>query len=321
MTDKTSSVSPLSQKFYRNKPLNTIEIQGNDRLSAVDRDEQECGNNRNNKKKGFSADWLLNGYETALPPKKQGFQQVSKPKAFFQPKTREPSPPPVLTGFCSIKDLGPIKASGEPSPQDFLGEADLPYPLPTSLQERQTRQRKRAEQLRQLKIREEGEARENWRRVRRRRASFTGGIGMHSSLSSSPMSTVSPAVMGASLPTRSLSMSLSSSPSFSRSLSRLPLVSLSSPLSTKTNSHPRLGNQLKRCPSSPVKSATARKPRRCVGFDLRRTKVFEYEAGEEVCLSRPSSPVQREDGEKGYFDLRPRSCLRRHDEEEDEEED
>ncbi|KAF9418096.1 hypothetical protein BGZ76_004453 [Entomortierella beljakovae] len=59
-----------------------------------------------------------------------------------------------------------IAPVGEPVPQDFLGEADLPYPSPTTQQERQARQRKRAEQLRQLKLHEEREAKENWSRLR-----------------------------------------------------------------------------------------------------------------------------------------------------------
>ncbi|KAF9978828.1 hypothetical protein BGZ73_000098 [Actinomortierella ambigua] len=100
------------------------------------------------------------------------------------------------------------------APQDFLIEADLPYPAPATLQERQARQRQRAEQLRQLKIREEREA---VRDINRRRSIGTRRRGSSVSLSLPP-----PA------------------------------------------------------PSIVKGASSARTPK--VAFDLRRTKIFEYDA-------------------------------------------
>ncbi|KAF9160583.1 hypothetical protein BGX21_003967 [Mortierella sp. AD011] len=178
---------------------------------------------------------------------------------------RAPSPQPIQTGFCSIKSINSnnsnnsnnnnyIKPGGEPSPQDFLGEADLPYPLPSTLQERQARQRKRAEQLRQLKIREECE-RENRRpMILRRGNSFTAG-------------------MSSSLPT--LVEESDSRPQ--------PKTFVKRPIS-----------QLRRSPSSPAKTSIGNNiaMKTCrVKFDLSKNETFEYEVGEEwTSGSRPPSP-------------------------------
>lgn len=52
---------------------------------------------------------------------------------------------------------------------------------------------------------------------------------------------------------------------------------------------------LKRSPSSPAKKSGlgSGRPKNCVGFDLRRTKVFEYDASEEV--DKSSSPLSSGD--------------------------
>ncbi|CAO3571927.1 unnamed protein product [Mortierella alpina] len=201
--------------------------------------------------------------------KQSRYQQI-KPRTYFHTRTRSSSPPPVATGFCSISN--PVRGSEEePSPQDFLGEADLPYPLPSTLQERQTRQRKRAEQLRQLKIREECEARENRRRARRRGVSF---------------SAFTPTPSGS--PRFSFSQSLPAGAQLALGPPLMRSVSGSFSTPSRFGSH-RQKDRLQRSLSSSNKvdvvlssgRANARKPKRCVGFDLKTTKVFEYEVGEE----------------------------------------
>ncbi|KAF9573625.1 hypothetical protein EC968_008262 [Mortierella alpina] len=225
-----------------------------------------------------------------VPPKQARFQQI-KPRTYFHTRTRSSSPPPVATGFCSISS--PVKGNEEePSPQDFLGEADLPYPLPSTLQERQTRQRKRAEQLRQLKIREECEARENRRRSRRRGVSFSAYA---------PTSPGSPrSLFSQSLPAGAQPVSC---PPLMRSVSG----SFSS--SSRTGSN-RQKDRLQRSLSSSNKvdavvgggRGHVRKPRRCVGFDLKTTKVFEYEVGDE-CSPCTGSPKQ------DHINEERKSCL------------
>ncbi|KAF9101256.1 hypothetical protein BGX27_011552 [Mortierella sp. AM989] len=175
-------------------------------------------------------------------------------------RSRPSSPSPIQTGFCSISN-NHIKPGGEPSPQDFLGEADLPFPLPSTLQERQARQRKRAEQLRQLKIHEEREARENKCQVRRRGASFCEGM---------PTSTLQ------TLP------STSETEAHSRSQS---IPGPSGPGSQLTRSVSLLSK------ASGESKTLVKKPRRNVMFDLERNEFFEYELGEELSPgSRPASP-------------------------------
>ncbi|GJJ71119.1 hypothetical protein EMPS_03469 [Entomortierella parvispora] len=230
------------------------------------------------------------------PPQQQqprlnsrGFEQV-RPRTTLQNRTRAPSPPSVITGFCSISSKGTSASSGEPSPQDFLGEADLPYPLPSTLQERQARQRKRAEQLRQLKLREEREARESWRRIRRRGASFTAGI---------PPSNDNNNKNSTSNSAKGRPTSLLMSSSWSSNNQPQPIAAAAG-----TNHH------LKRSPSTPVakrgNAASAEKTsRRCVGFDLKRTKVFEYDAHEWSPCSTASTPASRQERDNGgeYYDL------------------
>ncbi|KAG0335302.1 hypothetical protein BG004_008500 [Podila humilis] len=243
-------------------------------------------------------------------PTRQGFYKVKPKNSFY--RARFPAPPPSLTSVhsnnnnnvksfskCSAQPPPPTMSSAhyecEPSPQDFLGEADLPYPLPSTLQERQARQRKRAEQLKQLEIREEREAREmNWRRLfRRRGASFSAGI----SLSSSTTNSSPPAAPTTSRPA---SMSFMSP--------RPPMCPSGGSCGPMSPSR----GLIKRCPSSPAKksgglidlslnnagmndssssnnnnsnnSATtnSRRSKNCVGFDMRRTKVFEYDANAEL---------------------------------------
>ncbi|KAG0049771.1 hypothetical protein BGZ83_005419 [Gryganskiella cystojenkinii] len=259
----------------------------------------------------------------------RGFEQVKpKPNTTLSNRTtRTPSPPSVNTGFCSIScragsGSGSINSacsmtSGEPSPQDFLGEADLPYPLPSTLQERQARQRKRAEQLRQLKLREEREeARENWRRIRRRGASFTAGVSCSSiSGSSSSSLSSSPSAIGgfsASSNSRPLSLSLSSSSSWVNNNASSPCRKALGTAATggagMALSLDRKGeqNHLKRSPSSPTKgNASSAKARRCVRFDLKRTKVFEYDVHEWTPCSTASTPASSSSTpeSKDYFDL------------------
>ncbi|KAF9405758.1 hypothetical protein BGZ94_003387 [Podila epigama] len=235
-------------------------------------------------------------------PPRQGFYKV-RPKSNFH-RARFPSPPPALTGISTTtyKDLDSASVSTgtgfgscEASPQDFLGEADLPYPLPSTLQERQARQRKRAEQLKQLKIREEREARENGRRIRRRGASFSAGV----SLATSPSvpTTTRPA---------SMTLGMRASQSQSQSTHTHPSLSFSLPwnlgldLDSTGNGKPGI----QRSPSSPARtgglcsgtgSGQTRK-KNCVGFDLRRTKIFEYDASEEVDKALSSSGSSGDEG-------------------------
>ncbi|KAF9290891.1 hypothetical protein BGZ68_005807 [Mortierella alpina] len=222
--------------------------------------------------------------------KQSRFQQI-KPRTDFHTRTRSSSPPPVATGYCSISS--PVKGSEEePSPQDFLGEADLPYPLPSTLQERQTRQRKRAEQLRQLKIREECEARESRRRARRRGVSF---------------SAYTPAPSGSPRSSFSQSLPAGAQSPLGSPLMRSASGSFSTPLRIGSN---RQKDRLQRSLSSSNKvdvvlstgRSSARKPKRCVGFDLKTTKVFEYEVGEE-CSPCSGSPNQDQNNEER------KSCL------------
>ncbi|KAF9990262.1 hypothetical protein BGZ75_002896 [Mortierella antarctica] len=222
--------------------------------------------------------------------KQSRFQQI-KPRTYFHTRTRSSSPPPVATaGFCSISS--PVKGrEEEPSPQDFLGEADLPYPLPSTLQERLTRQRKRAEQLRQLKIREECEARENRRRARRRGVSFSAYT---PAPSSSPRSSFSQSLPAGVQPASGAPLMRSVSGSFSTP-SRIGGYRQKDRLQRSLSS----SNKVDVLVSSG--RGNTRKPRRCVGFDLKTTKVFEYEVGEE-CSPCTGSPNQDHDSER-------KSCL------------
>ncbi|KAG0283402.1 hypothetical protein BGZ96_012229 [Linnemannia gamsii] len=251
-------------------------------------------------------------------------------KTYSLARTRAPSPPHVITGFCSISKT-PIKPSGEPSPQDFLGEADLPYPLPSTLHDRQTRQRKRAEQLRQLKIREECEAQEksntnfNRRRVIRRRGnSFSAGM-MYSPASTSSSS------LALSLPSPSSNSIFNSPALFSDSPSMPSYHQRHSQQSTAScrsaawhQQRLSLNQHLKRSPSSPIHGSSivnnlhlvnrhstcnigqgskdklaklselsTPPPRRRVAFDLVNIQVFEYDvSGDDWSPSSgPSSPT------------------------------
>ncbi|KAG0245776.1 hypothetical protein BGX31_006064 [Mortierella sp. GBA43] len=196
-------------------------------------------------------------------PLQHGFQRIN-PKTYFQARTRFSALPQLHTGFCSISQT-PIKSSGEPSPQDFLGEADVPYPSPATLQERQARQQKRTEQLERLRIHEEREDRENLRRARQRRASFSAGMDSGLATPHSPAS-------------RS-----SSAPAL---LSRPPPASQQEQLPSPTS-------QLRRSPSSPVNPSSSRgRLGRSVRFDLRKTRIFEFQVVEEFkSYSRASSPT------------------------------
>ncbi|KAK3828175.1 MAG: hypothetical protein J3Q66DRAFT_321991 [Benniella sp.] len=200
-----------------------------------------------------------------------GFHRI-KPRTYIQSRTRFSALPPVFTGFCSISQT-PIATSGEPSPQDFLGEADVPYPLPSTLQERQARQQKRAEQLRQLKIHEEREALESCRRIQRRRASYSTGM-------DSPLTA----------PHSPPSLALSTPVPMSRSLSAPETATLSNQKQELPQSLTvPAADPLKRSSSSPINMAS-RKSRHCVRFDLRKTRILEYEILEEwkPCSRSPS---------------------------------
>ena len=264
-----------------------------------DRVKGSCCSSNNNSDLGCAGCSVAPQQQRGL--NSRGFEQV-RPRTTLQNRTRAHSPPSVITGFCSISSQRSGSSSGEPSPQDFLGEADLPYPLPSTLQERQARHHKRAEQLRQLKLREEREARETWRRTRRRGASFTAGIppcndnninvniGSNSNGSSCPQE-------GAK--GRPLSLLLSSS--WSSNNHHQPIAGAAG---AETN-------HLKRSPSSPVSkgrnaASTEKTGRRSVGFDLKRTKIIEYDAYEWSPCTVVSSPASRQERDSGggYFGLR-----------------
>ncbi|KAF9358407.1 hypothetical protein BGX34_008947 [Mortierella sp. NVP85] len=199
-----------------------------------------------------------------------GFQRI-KPRTYIQSRTRFSALPPVFTGFCSISQT-PIATSGEPSPQDFLGEADVPYPLPSTLQERQARQQKRAEQLRQLEIHEERESLESCRRIQRRRASYSAGM-------DSPLTA----------PHAPPSLSLSTPVPMARSISAPETATLSNQKQELPQTLIVAADPLKRSPSSPINMAS-RKSRHRVRFDLRKTRIVEYEILEEwkPCSRSPS---------------------------------
>ncbi|KAF9537959.1 hypothetical protein EC957_007418 [Mortierella hygrophila] len=193
-------------------------------------------------------------------------------KTYSLARTRAPSPPCVITGFCSISK-SPIKPSGEPSPQDFLGEADLPYPLPSTLHDRQTRQRKRAEQLRQLKIREECEAKEktdsinnNRRRaIRRRVNSYSAGMMYSPASTSASSASTSSTTQHALSPPSSSSSCISSTPNSPAMFSDSPRMhSQSEPSSTTCfrsvawhQQRLSLNQHLKRSPSSPTRGSSS----------------------------------------------------------------
>ncbi|KAF9951716.1 hypothetical protein BGZ70_000884 [Mortierella alpina] len=266
--------------------------QGHDMHGSTERLQQDSDSNSSDK-----------DHEAPLPVQlKQSRYQQIKPRTYFHTRTRSSSPPPVATGFCSISN--PVKGSEEePSPQDFLGEADLPYPLPSTLQDRQTRQRKRAEQLRQLKIREECEARENRRRARRRGVSFSAftptpsGSARSSFSQSLPAGAAQLAALGPPL-MRSVSGSFSTA---SRIGSYRQKDRLQRSLSSSNKVDVVLGSG----------RANARKPKRCVGFDLKTTKVFEYEVGEEgsPCTGSPNQDEPHQEERKSCLsaDLTKRS--------------
>ncbi|KAF9905876.1 hypothetical protein EC991_001198 [Linnemannia zychae] len=196
---------------------------------------------------------------------------LSTRKTYSLARARAPSPPHVITGFCSISKT-PIKPSGEPSPQDFLGEADLPYPLPSTLHDRQTRQRKRAEQLRQLKIREDCEAEEKNNNSNRRRVfpSFRSPAWHQQRLSLN----------------QHLKRCPSSPARGSSSVNNLHLVNRHSTCNIGQGSKEKaLLSELATLPSPP--------PRRRVVFDLENIQVFEYDvSGDDWSPSSgPSSPT------------------------------
>lgn len=292
-TSDSTTPGPLFQTFKRTEATPANDPESSDYigllLSGSDEEDEASEHSTD------PDDGILSSSSCSSSPPRHGFYQIKPKTTFYRP--RFPAPPPALTGFSAITPKSIVSAtptSCEPSPQDFLGEADLPYPLPSTLQERQARQRKRAEQLKQLQIREEREARisENRRRMRRRGASFSTGM----SLTTPP-----PA------------------PTTSRPAS----MSFVTPLCIN-RSTPSPPNQVKRSPSSPAKKSGlgSGRPKNCVGFDLRRTKVFEYDASEE--LDKSSSPqssgdegVEEEevedDDEEGheddYYGLPPSSSL------------
>ncbi|KAG0082590.1 hypothetical protein BGZ93_002355 [Podila epicladia] len=285
-----SAAGPLFQTFKRTEATTpTSEPESSDYIGLLlsgSEEEDETSEHSTDPDDG-----ILSSSSCSSSPPRHGFYQI-KPKTTFH-RPRFPAPPPALTGFSAISKsiASATSTTCEPSPQDFLGEADLPYPLPSTLQERQARQRKRAEQLKQLQIREEREARlsENRRRMRRRGASFSTGV--------------------------------STTPPPAPTTSRPASMSFVTPcISRPTPSPP---NQIRRSPSSPIKkSLGSGRSKNCVGFDLRRTKVFEYDASEE--LDKSSSPqssgdegVEEEevedDDEEGheddYYGLPPSSSL------------
>ncbi|KAG0029931.1 hypothetical protein BGZ81_003273 [Podila clonocystis] len=287
-SDSTSG--PLFQTFKQTEatPTNEPESDYIGLLLSGSEEEDEASEHSTDPDDG-----ILSSSSCSSSPPRHGFYQIKPKTTFYRP--RFPAPPPALTGFSAITSKSIVSATptSEPSPQDFLGEADLPYPLPSTLQERQARQRKRAEQLKQLQIREEREARlsENRRRMRSRGASFSAGM----SLTTPP-----PA------------------PTTSRPAS----MSLVTPCISRLTPSPP--NQIKRSPSSPAKKSGlgSGRPKNCVGFDLRRTKVFEYDASKE--LDKSSSPQSSgdegveeeevedddEDGhEDDYYGLPPSSSL------------
>ncbi|KAI9241499.1 MAG: hypothetical protein BYD32DRAFT_49935 [Podila humilis] len=256
-TYSTPGPWPLRQTFRRTTEATTPQSDYIGLLLSGSDEEDEASEHSTDPDDG-----ILSSSSCSSSPPRHGY--LIKPKTAFH-RPRFPAPPPALTGFSAItsKSISSATSTSEPSPQDFLGEADLPYPLPSTLQERQARQRKRAEQLKQLQIREEREARlsENRRRMRRRGASFSAG------------------------------MSLTTPPAAAPTASRPASMSFVTPLCINRSS-PSL---LKRSPSSPAKKSGlgSGRPKNCVGFDLRRTKVFEYDASEEV--DKSSSPLSSGD--------------------------
>ncbi|KAF9918919.1 hypothetical protein BX616_004191 [Lobosporangium transversale] len=361
LTDGRSQYSSINQHIPTTSPSLpeskgpcTLEFQGQQQQQIKRREKEEEGEESR--------------HHSLPQTSHQGFQQIkpntntntSTTQAHFLNRPRNPSPPPVLTGFCSLSK-NTIKSSGEPSPQDYLGETDLPYPMPSTLQERQARQRKRAEQLRQLKIREEREARENiinhiknssgGRTYGSRRSTLRVGLGMRRRGAS-----FSAGMYGIYPHSYSCTGTGTSFTPGSPSLSRPLSMSLSSWMSGHDDQNTlyhfdhRQHALLKRSPSSPVRSINCfndnsinnirsndnsnnnehnennesscnkpkpknksngdipRKPRICVGFDLQRTKVFEYEVGEAwtpCSNSAPPSPtaVHSAEGAQGYFSL------------------
>ncbi|KAF8926517.1 hypothetical protein BGZ47_002680 [Haplosporangium gracile] len=275
----TTITTPSSHTFYRQQPQSRDKLSKSDDL-LLDKDPvvdhlafSPAGSagldlNNNNQSKDSIGNGSCNGMNGGSTS--AGTATVSRTpstrKTYSLAKARAPRPC-VITGFCSISKT-PIKPSGEPSPQDFLGEADLPYPLPSTLHDRQTRQRKRAEQLRQLKIREECEAQEksnsinnnNRRRVIRRRGnSFSAGM-IYSPASTSASTSASQLAL--SLP----SSSSNSTPNSPAMLSHSPRMQSSQQHQSSTTSfrsaawHQQrlsLNQHLKRFPSSPIRGSSS----------------------------------------------------------------
>ncbi|KAF9194688.1 hypothetical protein BGZ49_003144 [Haplosporangium sp. Z 27] len=195
---------------------------------------------------------------------------------------RTPSPQPIQTGFCSISNK-PVNQDGESSLQDFLGEADLPFPLPSTLQERQARQRKRAEQLRRLQAREEREARQS----RRRGSSFCAGM-PHPTLSLESLASLSLSPPSTTVSTPPITVPTTTATIKAPTPTRPGLVSRSnSILLASLPSQAKYSTPLTKCEET---KSSDKKLERHVGFDLTRTSVFEYEVGKECFGSRSPSP-------------------------------
>ncbi|KAH7032277.1 hypothetical protein BKA57DRAFT_510862 [Linnemannia elongata] len=275
----TIATTPSSHTFYRQQPQSRDKLNKSDDLSlgkdpVVDHLALTPAgsaaldlNNDDNQNKNYNSSYGSSGGMNGSTPAGTVKTTPSTRKTYSLARARVPPPPCVITGFCSISKT-PIKPSGEPSPQDFLGEADLPYPLPSTLHDRQTRQRKRAEQLRQLKIREECEAQEktdyinnNRRRaIRRRVNSYSAGM-MYSPASSSASTSLTP--HHSLSPPSSSSNSSSLTPNSPAVFSDSPRMHSQSQQSSTTcfrspawhQQRLSLNQHLKRSPSSPTRGS------------------------------------------------------------------
>ncbi|KAK3847109.1 MAG: hypothetical protein J3R72DRAFT_185781, partial [Linnemannia gamsii] len=280
----TTTSTPLSQTFYRQQPQSRESLMSDDLLDkdpVVDHLGLTPAGSAgldlaptNNQNKGSS---IATNSNSSIPAAagttttRTTSTTPSTRKTYSLARARAPSPPLVITGFCSISKT-PIKSSGEPSPQDFLGEADLPYPLPSTLHDRQTRQRKRAEQLRQLKLREECEAQEknnsiNRRKIiRRRGASFSTGM-VYPPLSSTSLAFSPPSSStsrtSSSNSTPSSPALFSDSPRMNRQQQQHQQHQQQKPSTTSFRSaawHQQrlsLSQHLKRSPSSPTRGSSS----------------------------------------------------------------
>lgn len=276
--------TPSSHTFYRQQPQSRDKLNKSDDL-FLDKDPvvdhlalTPAGsaalnlNNNDNQNKDNSSNNGPSGGMNGPYPAGTVKTAPSTRKTYSLARTRVPPPPCVITGFCSISKT-PIKPSGEPSPQDFLGEADLPYPLPSTLHDRQTRQRKRAEQLRQLKIREECEAQEktdsmnnNRRRaIRRRVNSYSAGMMYSPASSSASSASTSSTSQHALSPPPSSSINSNSTPNSPAMFSDFPRMDSQSQQSSAAcfrsaawHQQPfSLNQHLKRSPSSPARGSSS----------------------------------------------------------------